>query len=213
MSYIMSTFHDDDFCEARLPMLCTGCLELTTENCRSQCLCNCVEVQAKDIPLLPGFLSSLFSLTRCLAPAPLKLRPCGAIQVCLLLLSLGRLLISLTQALNLQVDKPLKSVIHGQFNTRLTITFLAAGHHRSLTGTKLHSQQALYHVVLYTSICSCTSSFALCSALHHEAVAYGMLPCHPAAAVDMSVMYRLQRHFECRTHALFCANIKQPTCI
>ena len=26
--------------------------------------------------------------------------------------------------------------------------------------------------------------------------------------VDMSVMYRLQRHFECRTHALFCANIK-----
>jgi len=28
------TFHNDDFCEARLPMLCSGCLELTTENCR-----------------------------------------------------------------------------------------------------------------------------------------------------------------------------------
>ena len=27
----MTTFHDDDFCEARLPMLCSGCLELTTE--------------------------------------------------------------------------------------------------------------------------------------------------------------------------------------
>ena len=31
--------------------------------------------QAKDIPLLPGFLSSLFSVAHCLAPAPLKLRP------------------------------------------------------------------------------------------------------------------------------------------
>jgi len=44
-------------------------------------------------------------------------------------------------------------------------------------------------------------------------MAYGMLPCRPAAAaataVDMSVMYRLQRRiFECRVHALFCANIK-----
>jgi len=45
-------------------------------------------------------------------------------------------------------------------------------------------------------------------------MAYGMLPCRPAAAAaataaDMSVMYRLQRRiFECRVHALFCANIK-----
>ena len=31
-------------------------------------------------PLLPGFLSSLFSVAHCLAPAPLKLRPYGAIQ-------------------------------------------------------------------------------------------------------------------------------------
>ena len=30
----VSTFHNDDFCEARLTMLCSGCLELTTENCR-----------------------------------------------------------------------------------------------------------------------------------------------------------------------------------
>ena len=30
----VSTFHDDDFCEARLSMLCTDCLELTTENHR-----------------------------------------------------------------------------------------------------------------------------------------------------------------------------------
>jgi len=35
---------------------------------------------AKDIPLLSGFLFFLCSLTRCLAPAPLKLRPYGAIQ-------------------------------------------------------------------------------------------------------------------------------------
>ena len=29
----VSTFHNDDFCEARLPMLCSGSRELTTENC------------------------------------------------------------------------------------------------------------------------------------------------------------------------------------
>ena len=29
----VSTFHNDDFCVACLPMLCSGCLELTTENC------------------------------------------------------------------------------------------------------------------------------------------------------------------------------------
>jgi len=48
-------------------------------------LCN---YQAKDIPLLSGFLFFLCSLTHCLAPAPLKLRPYGAIQICLLLLLL-----------------------------------------------------------------------------------------------------------------------------
>jgi len=30
----VSTFHNGDFCEARLQMLCSGCLELTTEKCR-----------------------------------------------------------------------------------------------------------------------------------------------------------------------------------
>jgi len=42
----------------------------------------------KTIPLLPGFFFFLCSLTHCLAPAPLKLRPYGAIQICLLLLLL-----------------------------------------------------------------------------------------------------------------------------
>jgi len=41
----------------------------------------------------------------------------------------------------------------------------------------------LKQVVLYTSICSCSSSFGLRSAVQHAA----------ATAVDMSVMYRLQR--------------------
>jgi len=30
----VSTIHDDNFCEARLTMLCYGCLELTAENRR-----------------------------------------------------------------------------------------------------------------------------------------------------------------------------------
>jgi len=36
------------------------------------------------------------------------------------------------------VDKPLKSVTHGQCDARPTVTFPAAGHHRPLTGTKLY---------------------------------------------------------------------------
>ena len=39
-----------------------------------------------DIPILPGFLFFLCSLTCCLALVPLKLRLHGAIQICLLLL-------------------------------------------------------------------------------------------------------------------------------
>ena len=35
------------------------------------------------------------------------------------------------------VDKPLKSVTHGQCDARPTVTFPAAGHHRPLTGTKI----------------------------------------------------------------------------
>jgi len=37
--------------------------------------------ESKDIPLFPGFLFFLCSLTRCLTAAPLKLRPYGAIQI------------------------------------------------------------------------------------------------------------------------------------
>jgi len=36
------------------------------------------------------------------------------------------------------VDKPLKSVTHGQCNARPTVTFPVAEHHRPLTGTKLY---------------------------------------------------------------------------
>ena len=42
--------------------------------------------------MLTGFLFFLCSLTRCLAPAPLKLRPYGAMQICLLLLLLTKIL-------------------------------------------------------------------------------------------------------------------------
>ena len=37
-----------------------------------------------------------------------------------------------------QVDKPLKSVTHGQCDARPTVTFPAAWHHRPLTGNKLY---------------------------------------------------------------------------
>jgi len=36
------------------------------------------------------------------------------------------------------VDKPLKSVMHGQSDARPTVTFPAAEHHHPLTGTKLY---------------------------------------------------------------------------
>ena len=36
------------------------------------------------------------------------------------------------------MDKPLKSVTHGQCDARPTVTFPAAGHHLPLTGTKLY---------------------------------------------------------------------------
>jgi len=36
------------------------------------------------------------------------------------------------------VDKPLKSVPHGQCDARPTVTFPAAEHHRPLAGTKLY---------------------------------------------------------------------------
>jgi len=46
------------------------------------------------MPVFPGFLFFLCSLTRCLAPPPVKLRPYGAIRICLLLLLLLLLLSS-----------------------------------------------------------------------------------------------------------------------
>ena len=36
------------------------------------------------------------------------------------------------------MDRPLKSVTHGQCDARPTVTFPAAGHHRHLAGTKLY---------------------------------------------------------------------------
>jgi len=47
-------------------------------------------------------------------------------------------LISFPFAVSPWVDKPLKSVTHGQCDARPTVTFPASGHHRLLTGTKLY---------------------------------------------------------------------------
>ena len=47
-------------------------------------MCLCLSLYAEDIPLLLGFLSSIFSVAHCLAPAPLKLRAYGAVQMRLL---------------------------------------------------------------------------------------------------------------------------------
>ena len=44
------------------------------------------------------------------------------------------------------MDKPLKSVMHGQCDARPTVTFPAAGHHRPLTGTKLYCLVTAAHV-------------------------------------------------------------------
>jgi len=52
--------------------------------------------------------------------------------------SVGGVLISLSYAVSPYVDKRLKSVTHVQCDARPTVTFPAAGHHRPLTGSKLH---------------------------------------------------------------------------
>ena len=52
--------------------------------------------------------------------------------------SVGGVLISLSVAVSPWVDKPLKSVPHGQCDARPTVTFLASEHHRPLAGTKLY---------------------------------------------------------------------------
>jgi len=52
--------------------------------------------------------------------------------------SVGGVLVSLTWALSPQVDKPLKSVMHGQCDARPAVTFPVAGHRGPATGTKLY---------------------------------------------------------------------------
>ena len=58
----------------------------------------------------------------------------------------GGLLISLPSAVSLYVDKPLKSVMHGQCSARPTVTFPATGRHYSLTSTKLYCLVTEAHV-------------------------------------------------------------------
>jgi len=77
---------------------------------------------AKDIPLLPGFLSFLFSEAHCLAPAPLKLRPYGTIQIRLLLL------LFLTLVLFLGNEKKLRYAIQKSTKIKLDRTLLLLLH-------------------------------------------------------------------------------------
>jgi len=44
------------------------------------------------------------------------------------------------------MDKPLKSVTHGQYDVRPTVTFPVAGHRCSATGTKLYCLMTAAHV-------------------------------------------------------------------
>ena len=50
--------------------------------------------------------------------------------------------------------KPLKSVTHGQCDARPTVTFPAAGHHRSLTGTVF----SIYCLVTEARVCVCVNN-------------------------------------------------------
>jgi len=63
---------------------------------------------------------------------------CSTREIIIMMRSVDGVSISLPQAVSPQMDKPLKSVKHGQCVVRPTITFLAAGHHRPLSGTKLY---------------------------------------------------------------------------
>jgi len=78
---------------------------------------------AKDIPLLSGFLSSLCSVAHCLAPAPLKLRPYGTIQIRLLLL-----LLFLTPVLLPGNEKKLRYAIQKSTKIKLDRTLLLLLH-------------------------------------------------------------------------------------
>ena len=80
------TVHQDNNRKARFPLHSTSHLELAATDSSGQWHCNLFEIYAKDSPLLSGFPSySYRSLTHYLAQAPLKLRPYGAMQICLLL--------------------------------------------------------------------------------------------------------------------------------
>jgi len=52
--------------------------------------------------------------------------------------NIGGVFIFLTYTLSPQLDKPLKSVTHGQCDARPTVTFPVAGHRCPATGTKLY---------------------------------------------------------------------------
>ena len=70
-------------------------------------------------------------------------------------------------AVSPQLDKPLKSVTHGQCDFRPTVTLPAAGHHRPLTGTKL------YCLVTDTCVCVCACVRACVRACVCEQLAQG----------------------------------------
>jgi len=58
--------------------------------------------------------------------------------------SVGGVLISLP--MSPQVDKPLKSVTHGQCDARPTVTFPAARHHRRLTAVQNYTAWRQRHM-------------------------------------------------------------------
>ena len=64
-----------------------------------------------------------------------------------------------------KLDKPLKSVTHGQCEARPTVTFPTAGHHHPLTGTKLHClvTEAQSFVLLYFRLFTFSDLYWVCS--------------------------------------------------
>jgi len=55
-------------------------------------------------------------------------------------------LISITEALSMEVNKPVKSETHGQYNAWPTVTFPVAGHRCPVIGTKLYCLVTEAHV-------------------------------------------------------------------
>jgi len=75
------------------------------------------------------------------------------------------------------VDKPLKSVTHGQCDARPTVTFPAAGHHRPLTGTKL------YCLVTEARVCVNNLPKVVAAGPHVAALLFSFIKRAPAADV------------------------------